>query len=59
VGLQQGSDQRKIWRRLFRVFQPGYPGFIDQGWVKKNGDVYLLTKEGKFFADKLPAELFR
>ncbi len=33
--------------------------FIEKGWVEKNETVYQLTKAGKFFADKIAAELFR
>jgi len=32
--------------------------FIDQGWIEMKAGTYLLTQEGKFFADKIAAELF-
>ncbi len=32
--------------------------FLDNGWIKENESAYTLTKEGKFFADKISAELF-
>lgn len=34
-------------------------GFIDKEWMDKNNGAYLLTKQGKLFADRISAELFR
>jgi oxygen-independent coproporphyrinogen-3 oxidase len=40
-------------------FNKSAKGFIDKRWLEKNEQVYVLTKEGKFFADKITAELFQ
>jgi oxygen-independent coproporphyrinogen-3 oxidase len=31
----------------------------DKNWIQKQGDVFVLSKAGKFFADKIAAELFK
>jgi oxygen-independent coproporphyrinogen-3 oxidase len=33
--------------------------FLDCGWVTEQGDTYILTSEGKLFADHIARELFQ
>ncbi len=39
-------------------FSKSVTQFIDNSWIEKNEAIYILTRKGKFFADKITMELF-
>ncbi len=39
-------------------FKKSVVEFIDNGWIEKTETIFILTKTGKFFADKIASELF-
>ena len=40
-------------------FNQSIMDYISKGWIEKNNAIYVLTGEGKYFADKIAAGLFR
>ena len=51
IGRKEGRLPNKI------LFDEKYPNFNIKEWVKTN-DKYVLTSNGKLFADKIASELF-
>jgi oxygen-independent coproporphyrinogen-3 oxidase len=44
--------------KLARHFQEKTNKHLKNGLVKKEGNVFRLTREGKFFADRIASEIF-
>jgi len=53
-----GCDKTKISKKFFDDFEKKIKTFIVKGWVEAKGNTYLLTFEGKMFADYISSELF-
>ena len=44
--------------KLAQHFQEKTNKYLENRWVKKEGNVFSLTREGKFFADRIASEIF-
>jgi oxygen-independent coproporphyrinogen-3 oxidase len=58
-----GSDINIIIERFGKSFADQFNKsvvqFIHNGWIEKHEDIFVLTRQGKFFADKVAMELFQ
>jgi oxygen-independent coproporphyrinogen-3 oxidase len=50
---------KRFGERFAGHFNQSVADFIKKGWIEKCEEVHVLTKEGKFFADKIAEELFQ
>ncbi|MEI6696944.1 MAG: radical SAM family heme chaperone HemW [Bacteroidota bacterium] len=57
-----GVDQHEILQKYGKEIQDYFikqvESFVQKAWVEQNGDVFTLTREGKYFADGIASELF-
>jgi len=51
--------EEEFGKTFLDYFNEAVLKFIDNGWIEKKDSTFSLTREGKFFADKIASELFR
>jgi oxygen-independent coproporphyrinogen III oxidase len=52
------TDLKQMGEHYLQTFQEGIRLFVQRGWVESFNGTYLLTGEGKLFADFIASELF-
>lgn len=52
------TDLKQMGERYLQTFREGIRLFVQRGWVESLNGTYLLTVEGKLFADFIASELF-
>ncbi len=57
-GVDQHQILLKYGKEKQNYFNKQVESFVQKAWVERNGDVYTLTREGKYFADGIASELF-
>ena len=57
-GCDGSSILHDFGPEVYESFINGIPLLISRGWLTESSGVYLLTDEGKLFADRVASELF-
>jgi oxygen-independent coproporphyrinogen III oxidase len=57
-GIDEVEILNKYGKEFCDYFKRQVEMFIQKTWVEKNGSIYTLTKQGKYFADGIVSELF-
>ena len=57
-GIDEVEILNKYGKEFCDYFKRQVEMFIQKTWVEKNGSIYTLTKQGKYFADGIASELF-
>jgi len=58
-GCNIETIRQRFGESFAEKFLQSITGFVKETWVVNNGKDFLLTGKGKFFADKISAELFQ
>ncbi|SEW08937.1 oxygen-independent coproporphyrinogen-3 oxidase [Chitinophaga sp. YR573] len=58
AGCHLSTVLERFGREKQQQLQDAAKEFIDKGWMKKEQDILILTKEGRLFADGIASDLF-
>jgi oxygen-independent coproporphyrinogen-3 oxidase len=57
-GIDEFEILNKYGKKYYDYFKQQIETYIQKAWVERNGNIYTLTKQGKYFADGIASELF-
>ncbi|MFZ4739703.1 MAG: radical SAM family heme chaperone HemW [Bacteroidales bacterium] len=57
-GIDEFEILNKYGEKYYDYFKQQIETYIQKAWVERNGNIYTLTKQGKYFADGIASELF-